>query len=90
MSLKKYREESLSVGNGFSQLVHRPLGYIEGCVVTEHGIVDCYSQSDYTQLNFSHNGRYWMRYYDKGYTARGISMIAKIFANDVVAERIKP
>jgi hypothetical protein len=91
--MKTY-QYSLSVGSGFGrtelrQMQHRYADWLDGEVITYHGIVSIYAQGDdefrpSTQLTFVWKGRMHVKSYNKRYTQRGIVTLAKRFANEIV------
>lgn len=72
----------------------RVLDYVTGTAHTKHGTVTVYAQG-YTKnekkasrFTFIHGGKSYVRADDRAFTDRGLSMIARRFARDVVAGRI--
>lgn len=66
-----------------------PGGYLEGCVITPHGIVAVYSQGGEaevpsTNLTFVHEGRVHQRTIGKRYTQRGLVTISNRYAKEIV------
>lgn len=66
-----------------------PDGYLEGCVITPHGIVAVYSQGSATEtpstnLTFVYGGRVYQRTIPKRYTKRGLVTVANRYAGDVI------
>lgn len=79
--------DHVSIGKGFGRIRHNQFGWLDGEVVTPHGIVSVYAQGDnenfsMTRLDFAHRGFLYMRTFDKRYTSRGIVTKAKQFAKD--------
>ena len=75
----------------FSKIVSRKEGWVEGCVVTRHGIVSVYAQGSegydhYTRLDFAAAGKWYIREIrGKRYSVRGIVTKAKEFAAEIAA-----
>jgi hypothetical protein len=66
-------------------------GYIEGSVLTPHGIVTGYAQgsdteSHHTSLSVIVNGRMYTRSWPKRYSARGIVTLAARFAAEMAEQ----
>lgn len=87
----KYTDSSFSVGTGINNIAlrkfqgaHGLIAYYEGVVITPLGIVDVYSQEGYTSLVIAWRGRQHRRTYQKEYTPRTLSRLAKQFAKDIV------
>jgi hypothetical protein len=84
----KQNDWSMKVERPLNRVWRHPSGYLEGCVITEHGIVAAYSQggeneSASTNLQFVWEGRLYSRSIEKRYTARGLVMLANRYARDV-------
>lgn len=65
-----------------------PKGYLEGCAITEHGIVTVYSQGSATEvpstdLQFVWEGRLYSRSMNKRFTQRALVMLANRYAREV-------
>lgn len=60
-----------------------PNKYRTGAVMTAYGIVDCYTQNDWSQLRFMVGNHLYRRTFEQGYTKRGLAKIAKDFAREI-------
>jgi len=89
----KTTEWSTKVSHPFNRVWKHPSGYLEGCVITEHGIVSAYSQGGgdgdsfevpSTTLQFVIGGRLYSRTLPRRYTPRGIVAVANRFAREIV------
>jgi hypothetical protein len=90
--MARQTEWDMKITDPMNRVWKHPRGYLEGCVITKHGIVSVYCQSGpdevhHTALNFVHNGRLYSRGIDKSFTQRGLVTIANRFAHEVVDAR---
>lgn len=88
--MKKIQENNWKVGRGFNRIRTRGTGdnkYLEGVVLTTHGIVCCYSQSDYSYVEIVIDGICHCRSWNYAMTARGLSGKAKAFAAEKAGEK---
>lgn len=87
----KFTTESSSVGSGWNAILtkKRPNGevYFEGHVVSPHGIVDVYSEIDFTSMTFVYGGKKYFRRWKKRFTPGGLSRFAKAFAKEIVTKK---
>ena len=65
--------------------------YLEGSVSTKHGYVICYAQGDencshITTIRFIHEGRMYVRTFNKRYSKRGIVTKANQFVTEIVGD----
>ena len=83
---------NMKVSEPWNRVFKHPDGYLEGCVITAHGIVYVYSQGGmkdgikdvpHTTMQFVQGGRVYNRGIDKRYTKRGLVTIAHRFAKEV-------
>jgi hypothetical protein len=64
----------------------------DGTILTEYGMVDCMAQGSsnftpHSRFDFVHKGKCYSRSYDRRFTKRGLSMIAKRFAKEISETR---
>lgn len=84
----KVFDQSLKVGHPWNQIYERDC-WLDGCVVTEHSIVQVYSQGDdqhlyFTSLSLVKDGVWHDRNISgKRYTQRGLVTLAKRYAAEV-------
>jgi hypothetical protein len=92
------RQYHFGLGTGWSRMrdCNESHGaWIEGSVLTIFGIVLAYSQggngnANHTTLEFVCNRRCYVRSWERRYTKRGVSRLAKQFAEDVFYGRKAP
>lgn len=60
--------------------------YAGGYVITKHGVVGVYTQSDYTALTVVHNGLDYERFWQRDFTERALTARASKFAREIAAE----
>jgi len=89
----KTNEWNFRIAAPLNRVWKHPSGYLEGCVITEHGIVSAYSQGGgetleepSTTLQFVIGGRLYSRTLPRRYTPRGIVAVANRFAREIVNE----
>lgn len=88
-------DESLAIQHSFGMVIQlhstdSGRWYRTGAVVTAYGIVSVYSQEDHTRLDLAHEGRHYMRNFQRGMTERGLAIAATKFARAIVAEGYRP
>lgn len=76
-----FTDDSSAVGTGWNRLHFRGT-YTDGNVVTPYGIVQVYSQDEFTIMTFVIEGRMYRREWKRGYTERGLVRLAKQFAKE--------
>jgi hypothetical protein len=81
----KHNDHSTKVGNGYS-FIKNEGAYSSGEVLTPHGYVMTYSEPSYSSLRFIWRGCEHQRTWKKGYTDRGLVMLAKRFAKEKSGE----
>jgi hypothetical protein len=87
-------EWNIKIDRPFNRIFRHPDGYLDGCVVTEHGIVQVYSQGSKletpsTSLSFAFNGRFYCRSINRRFTSRGLVTKASDFAAEIVEKEGK-
>lgn len=84
-------EWSMRVLAPMNRVYKQPGGYLEGCVITDRGIVYVYSQggemdgvkeTPMTQMQIVIGGRLYSRSIARRYTSRGIVTVANRFAQE--------
>jgi len=80
---------SMSIGSGFGRISRQREGWLDGEVVTPHGIVSVFAQGDsthdhYSRLDFAYAGRLYIRSFNKRYSPRGLVTKAKQFSREVI------
>ena len=66
--------------------------YLNGVVITRHGIVDCYAQGGYefrkhSRRDFFHKGKVYSRSYQKRFSKIGLSRMASRFAAEIIKQK---
>lgn len=79
----EYYEDGWSIGKGNSWL-RESEGFIEGLVCTVLGLVDVYSEEDFSTLRVIYNGRCYVRSWDKTSSARSLAYHANKFIREVM------
>lgn len=85
----KIHTESYSLsGKCCSQIQDRG-DWLDGDVMTPRGAVAVMTQGDeksepMTRLDLAHNGKHYIRTIGRRFTARGLAMAARKFADDIV------
>ncbi len=60
-----------------------PNEYQNGTVLTASGIVECYSESEYTRLDFVFAGRHYMRVIRRRFSKVSLARMANKFAKEI-------
>lgn len=87
MSKPKQFDDSVRHNETMGRIFKLRPGYLEGDVLTPHGIVSAYSGPGFSYLDFVWNGRFYRRTILRAYTAKGLARKARQFADEVVQER---
>lgn len=86
--MAKPRTYNMKLTHPLNRVWRHPAGYLEGCVLTEHGVVAVYSQGSETEapstnLDFVWEGRLYSRTIPARYTQRGLVTVANRFAEEM-------
>lgn len=87
--MAKQQDWNQKLTSPWNRVWRHPHGYLEGCVITPHGIVAVYSQGGEnevpsTNLTFVYEGRVYSRTIPKSYTQRGLVTVANRYAQEVI------
>jgi hypothetical protein len=92
MKKRTTEEWSWRVNQPVNRVWRHKAGYLDGCVITAHGIVSVYSQGGpglasadvpSTNLQVVHDGRLHTRTLPRSYTQRGLVTLANRFAEEI-------
>ena len=82
---------SIKISEPMNRVWKHPAGYLEGSVITAHGIVYVYSQGGATEvpstnLQIVWGGRLYSRTMKRRYTQRGLVTVANRYAKEVAGD----
>lgn len=93
MKIVKYYQESMKLHRNINRIMQQrsPHGdWLDGEIVTIHGIVSIQAQTGgsgaFTRFDFVHDGKLHIKTIQRYYSERGISMLAKKFAESIIKD----
>ena len=83
-----HKDWTMKLSRPISRIRRMPENYLDGHVLTPHGIVSCYSQGSatdtpHTSLTVVINGRMYTRGFNRRYSTRGMVTLAARFAAEL-------